>query len=392
VIVVAQRGEERRRARELAQLDRSDGAAAGSKLEAAEGMDDLTRHGHVVDDCELDPLNVAHDGDAQHEREPTLGAVALSVALSVPRPPCNAARVIRVGTCSWADDSFVKAYYPRGVDRLRYYAERFDVVEANSSYYRLPDEALVAGWADKLPEGFVMHVKAFGMMTRHPVKVQALPPDLRAEAPVDERGRVQRPSLELRAEVFRRFVAALEPLRTAGKLGGILMQLAPYVVPKPSAYEYLEWVREQLAGEQLLIEFRHRDWFLRPTEPLSFLEANEMTYVSVDTPVFPLVIARTGPTAYVRFHGRNEDTWFKRTGSAGERFDYLYSDGELGEWAATLRELAANGAEDVYAMFNNNGRSSIDEGPPNLLGDIRRREIAQAPTNATTLKAMIAGS
>ena len=52
--------------------------------------------------------------------------------------------MIRVGTGSWADESFVKAYYPPGVDRLRYYAERFDVVEANSTYYRMPDEALVA--------------------------------------------------------------------------------------------------------------------------------------------------------------------------------------------------------------------------------------------------------
>ncbi|HZO36927.1 MAG TPA: DUF72 domain-containing protein [Solirubrobacteraceae bacterium] len=298
--------------------------------------------------------------------------------------------MIRVGTCSWADDSFVKAYYPRGVDRLRYYAEHFDVVEANSTYYRLPDEALVAGWADKLPDGFVMHVKAFGLMTRHPVKAQTLPPDLRDEAPVDERGRVHRPSPEFRAEIFRRFLAALEPLRETGKLGGILMQLAPYIVPKPSAYEYLEWARDQLAGEHVLIEFRHREWFERPAEPLSFLEDNGMTYVTVDTPVFPLVVARTGPTAYVRFHGRNEGTWFKRTGSAGERFDYLYDERELGEWATTLRGLSADGAENVYAMFNNNGRSSIGDGSPNLLGDVARRDIAQAPTNAATLKALLA--
>ena len=106
--------------------------------------------------------------------------------------------MIRVGTCSWADDSFVKAYYPAGVDRLRYYAERFDVVEANSTFYRLPDEALVARWADKLPHGFVMHVKAFALMTRHPVKLGALPEDLRGEGSVDDRGRVDRPPAEIR--------------------------------------------------------------------------------------------------------------------------------------------------------------------------------------------------
>jgi uncharacterized protein YecE (DUF72 family) len=150
--------------------------------------------------------------------------------------------VIRVGTCSWADESFSKAWYPKGVkgsERLSYYAERFDVVEANSTFYRLPDEELVARWARLLPDGFVMHVKAFGLMTRHPVKLDVLPEDLHDAVEADERGRVDRPSREVRGEVFRRFLAALEPLREARRLGGILMQFPPYVVPKPRSYEYL---------------------------------------------------------------------------------------------------------------------------------------------------------
>ena len=297
--------------------------------------------------------------------------------------------MIRVGTCSWADDSFVKAYYPAGVDRLRYYAERFDVVEANSTYYRLPDEALVAQWAGKLPEGFVMHVKAFGLMTRHPVKVAALPEDLRGEAPVDDRGRVQRPPAELRAEVFRRFVAALEPLRQAGKLGGILMQMAPYVVPKASAYDYLAWAREQLGEHTMLVEFRHRSWFEQAEQTLDFLARHDMTHVIVDTPVFPVVVARTARDAYVRFHGRNRATWYKRTGSTAERFDYLYSETELGDWAATLRELADEGAENVFAMFNNNGRSAAADAPGRVLGEHVGEQVAQAPTNAATLKSLL---
>jgi uncharacterized protein YecE (DUF72 family) len=297
--------------------------------------------------------------------------------------------MIRVGTCSWADDSFVKAYYPRGVDRLRYYAERFDVVEANSTYYRLPDAALVAQWADKLPDGFVMHVKAFGLMTRHPVKVEALPEDLRAEVAVDDRGRVDRPPADVRAEVFRRFLAALEPLRDAGKLGGILMQMAPYVVPRTSAYDYLAWARDQLGHHTMLVEFRHRAWFEQADETLAFLERNGMTYVTVDTPVFPVVEARTGPDAYMRFHGRNRATWYTRTGSTAERFDYLYSEAELGDWAATLRELAGEGAENVFAMFNNNGRSAAVDAPRHVLGEDAGEHVAQAPTNAATLKAML---
>jgi len=299
--------------------------------------------------------------------------------------------VIRVGTCSWADESFSKAWYPRGVkagERLGYCAERFDVVEANSTFYRLPDEGLVARWARTLPDGFVMHVKAFGLMTRHPVRLDAVPEDLHGEVEADDRGRVDRPSREVRGEVFRRFLAALEPLREAGKLGGILLQFPPYVVPKPRSYEYLEWAGDQLEGHEILVEFRHKAWFEDPAEPLAFLEEHGMTYVTVDAPpdVIPLVVARTSGTAYVRFHGRNRATWFKRTGSTAERFDYLYSSPELEEWAGTLRELATD-AEVVYAMFNNNGRSGGGEVPRDL-GE-GRTEVAQAPTNAAMLKALL---
>src|SRR5919205_1344042 len=108
------------------------------------------------------------------------------------------AATIRVGVCSWADETLTKVWYPKGVtkgeQRLRYYAERFDTVEANSTYYHLPAREMVERWAERTPEGFVMHVKAFGVMTRHPVKIEQLPPDLREAAPKDERGRVDRPS------------------------------------------------------------------------------------------------------------------------------------------------------------------------------------------------------
>src|SRR5262245_28953324 len=113
---------------------------------------------------------------------------------------------------------------------------------------------MVQGWADRTPPGFVRHVKAFGLMTGHPVRLEQLPPDLREGMPLDERGRVDRPPRELRAVVFRAFLDALEPLRAAGKLGGILFQLPPYVVWKPSSYDYLEWARDQLGGDEMLVE------------------------------------------------------------------------------------------------------------------------------------------
>ena len=297
---------------------------------------------------------------------------------------------IRIGTCSWADDALSKHFYPKGLpagERLAHYAQHFDTVEVDSTYYRLPAEEMVRRWAERTPDDFVMHVKAFGLMTRHPVKLEALPPDLRDDAPTDDKGRVERPSREFRAEVFRRFLEALEPLRSAGKLGGILFQFPSYVVYKDRSLEYLQWAREQLGGDEMLVEFRHVSWLddEHRDETLRFLEELGATHVIVDAPriegaknVAPTVLALTSPTVYVRFHGRNAETWNKRGGSASERFDYLYSGSELQEWVGPLRELA-EGAEQAYAFFNNNATSP----------DGRGGRMAQAAVNANELQRLL---
>jgi uncharacterized protein YecE (DUF72 family) len=297
---------------------------------------------------------------------------------------------IRIGTCSWADDALSKHWYPKGLpagERLGYYAQHFDTVEVDSTYYRLPAEEMVARWADRTPEDFVMHVKAFGLMTRHPVKLEALPPDLRDDAPTDDKGRVERPSREFRGEVFRRFLEALEPLRSSGKLGGILFQFPSYVVYKDRSLDYLKWAREQLGDDEMLVEFRHVSWLddEHRDETLRFLEELRATHVIVDAPriegaknLTPTVLALTSPTAYIRFHGRNAGTWNKRGGSAAERFDYLYSDEELQGWVEPLRELAGQ-AEQAYAFFNNNATSPDGHGG----------RMAQAAANAKALQRLL---
>jgi len=303
------------------------------------------------------------------------------------------AATVRVGTCSWADEALVKAFYPRDVktseERLRYYSERFSTVEVDSTFYRLPEEEMVARWAERTPEGFVMHVKAFGLMTRHPVRLEQLPPDLREAAKPDDRGRVDRPSRELRAEVFSRFHDALAPLREAGKLGGILLQFPGYVVPKPVSLDYLEWAAGELRGDRALVEFRHAGWLddEHRAETLAFLEERGLAHVVTDSPrmpgarnVAPTVVAATAPIAYVRFHGRNAATWNKRGGSAAERFDYLYDEEELREWVEPLEQLAGE-SEEAYALFNNNARSPAP--------DPGGGEAAQAATNAVMLQQIL---
>jgi len=291
---------------------------------------------------------------------------------------------VRIGTCSWADEALTKHWYPKEVpakERLAWYAEHFSTVEVDSTYYRIPERRAVQGWADRTPEGFVMHVKAFGLMTRHPVKLEQLPPDLREGMPVDERGRVDRPPRELRGAVFREFLCALEPLREAGKLGGILFQLPPYVVWKASSLDYLDWARDQLGADRMLVEPRHRSWFEEDVRPelLRWLEERQLSWVVVDAPKVPAknvpdtLVAVTGPLAYVRFHGRNAGTWNVRGGSAAQRFDYLYDDKELREWVPSLRELSGQ-AEEAYAFFNNNNQTN---------------GVAQAPAGALLLRKLL---
>ncbi len=291
---------------------------------------------------------------------------------------------IRIGTCSWADDALAKHWYPPGTsprDRLAYYAREFSTVEVDSTYYRVPDEKMVRGWAERTPAGFVMHVKAFGLMTRHPVKLEQVPPELREGLPVDHRGRVDRPSRDARAAVFRAFLDALEPLRASGKLGGILFQMPQYVVWKPSSLDYLEWARDQVGDDPFLFEPRHRSWYAEEIrdELLAWLEERRMSWVVVDAPktgapnVPETLVAVTTPLAYVRFHGRNAATWNVRGGSAAQRFDHLYDENELREWVPGLRELS-NRSEEAYAFFNNNNQTN---------------GVAQAPAGAQLLRRLL---
>ena len=300
---------------------------------------------------------------------------------------------VRIGTCSFADEALQKYFYPRGMrtgrDQLPYYSQTFDTVEIDSTFYRLPSRENVEKWTAWTPDDFVFHFKAFAPMTRHPVRLEQVPEDLHEGLNVDERDRVDRMPREVRGELVRRFREALEPADEAGKLGGILVQLAPYVVPRPPSWDYLEWLREQLPHDELLVEFRHRSWFddEHRDETLRFLEQHRMATVVVDAPrteaknVIPTVVAVTSPMSYVRFHGRNADTWNIRGGSAADRFDYLYPPEELEEWVEPLKELASN-AEQVFAVFNTNRWSQDPDGSGQL--------VSQGAHNALVLRAILA--
>jgi uncharacterized protein YecE (DUF72 family) len=274
-----------------------------------------------------------------------------------------AAGKILVGTSSWADPGFVEEWYPQGLpakDRLPFYAERFRVVEVNSSFYAVPERDTVGRWAHVTPDNFTFDVKLHRLLSRHAAQLKELPPDIRDDVEVGPRGRV-RLTEELQEEMVRRVKHACEPLDKAGKLRAFLLQLTPGFAPGKNELEELDPIIEGLAPHPVAVEFRHRAWVRdkRVEDTLSYLSERRAVFVSVDAPhddqipIMPPIDAVTrDDLAYMRLHGRNAEGYLHGK-TVAERFAYRYSDAELEEVAGRVHSLAEQAGE-VHTLFNNN--------------------------------------
>src|SRR5687767_13474908 len=152
---------------------------------------------------------------------------------------------IRVGTASWTDPGFVAHWYPkrlRAADRLAWYAEHFNLVEVNSSFYAVAARAQVKRWCEQTPDGFVFDVKLHRLLSRHSAGPETLPPDLRPMARVSK-GKVQL-TPELEQALAKRFLDELRPFRDANKLGALLLQLSPSFSPRASELSDLDGLFE----------------------------------------------------------------------------------------------------------------------------------------------------
>ena len=270
---------------------------------------------------------------------------------------------IKVGTASWTDKTLIASgWYPPEADtpekRLRFYARQFPLVEADSSYYALPAEQTAAMWAERTPAGFTFNIKAFSLLTQHPTPVRALPVDLREAAGRSGKDRVYLSGVdpEVADQAWGRFLAALEPLRLAGKLGAILLQFPPWFPISRANKEYIVACAERIAPRRVCVEFRNKTWMTpdNQAETLEFLTSRDLPYVCVDMPQgypssIPPVVAATSDLAVIRLHGHS-DKWDSK--NIHERFGYRYTDTELDEWAGQTRRLAAD-ANVTHVLFNN---------------------------------------
>ena len=261
-------------------------------------------------------------------------------------------RQIRVGTSGWhyptGRGTWNGLFYPasgrgqrpRGFDELSYYAEHFDTVEVNSSFYGVPAPRVTRSWARRTPAGFEFSLKLHQQFT-HPKMFTAATGSTSTAVTTAE------------VDAFR---SAVDPLLEAGKLGVLLAQFPPSFRNDPAARGYLEWLVTSFRDCPVAVELRHRSWSDDVGSTLALLDELGAAWVQIDEPKFRFSIAQnylpnvTG-MYYMRLHGRNADKWWHHD-TAEERYDYLYTAGELQPFVDTA-DAASRLVKKLYLYLNN---------------------------------------
>jgi uncharacterized protein YecE (DUF72 family) len=299
---------------------------------------------------------------------------------------------ILIGTASWSDPGFVERWYPKKMpagERLGWYAQHFELVEVNSTFYSVPEPRMVERWCAATPDDFTFDVKLHQLFSFHSTPAKLLPPDLQRRAETDAKGKVKS-TPDLQEAVLKSFLRATSILRKAGKLGVLLLQLSPAFSPRKHRLIELEPLIETLSDCDLAIEFRNRNWAVgdQLESTMDFLREHRAIFVNVDAPasdhftVMPSDVDEvTDPkAAYLRLHGRNTKAYI--TGkTVAARFDYDYADEEIAEVAERSKKLARE-ARELHVIFNNN---NLDYAPRAALG--LRKALSQiVRTSAQTLE------
>ncbi|MBI2934144.1 MAG: DUF72 domain-containing protein [Chloroflexi bacterium] len=276
---------------------------------------------------------------------------------------------ILVGISAWTEPTLIQSgrFYPdwaRSAEaRLNFYASQFPIVEVDSTFFGMPSENTARLWTTRTPDDFVFNIKAFRLFTSHPTQPRVLPKDIRESLPpqLKEKKTLYYRDLppEIVNEMFGRFASALLPLDSGGKLGVIVFQFPPWFFPGNEQQEHIAFCQEKLPQYRIAVEFRSASWLNEKNIGRTFdlLRQRDLAYVCVDEPQgfkssVPPVAEATSDIGIVRFHGRNRDTWEAPTTSAADRFNYLYNENELKEWAPKIKGLASKTGQ-LHVIFNN---------------------------------------
>ena len=300
---------------------------------------------------------------------------------------------ILVGTASWSDPGFVERWYPKKMkagERLGWYAQHFEMVEVNSTFYSIPDARTVERWCGSTPNEFVFDVKMHQLFSFHSTSAKLLPPELQRSVKTDANGKViATPAVQ--EKMLKIFLATMSILRRDDKLGVLLLQLSPAFSPRKHKLSELAPLLNSVEEHNIAVELRNRSWATgdQLESTLDFLRRHRATFVNVDAPqtehftVMPSdVNAVTNDTAaYLRLHGRDAKAY--TTGkTVATRFDYDYSKKEIAEVADRAEGLAGV-AREVHVVFNNN---NLDYAPRAAL-ELRQalKQVVKPPPKTAEL-------
>ncbi len=241
---------------------------------------------------------------------------------------------ILIGTSGYSYDDWKRRFYPpliKNADMLSFYSRFFQMTEINSTYYRIPPRQMMEYIIEKVPADFIFTVKVFkGITHEKPADAEALILD---------------------------FNKAIEPLVERGKCAALLLQFPYSFHNTPENKEYLLGMSKRFSAP-LVVEFRNSGWITEST--FSFLEKEKMGFCCVDEPrlkgLIPPEARVTADIGYLRFHGRNSETWFAKDGTPYSRYDYLYPEAELLEWVPKIKAMAGL-TKTFFVLFNNHPKA-----------------------------------
>lgn len=244
-------------------------------------------------------------------------------------------RWLYIGTSGYSYKEWKDVFYPKSIkldEMLQYYCTKFDTVEINSSFYKIPSAKTVEDWNKTTPQQFKFCAKIPNLVTH---KCMLDPEELK-------------PHFEL-------YLQNMMPLITSNKLTAILLQLPPkfsYEEHLPRLESFLAYwnekkdvLRESRMNSkseepELVVEFRNTDWMRE--ESFNLLRKYDASYCTVVEPLLPPTIELTSKLYYMRFHGFGQKIWF----------DYLFSNAQLDEWKPKIQDLKGK-VEKVIMYFNN---------------------------------------
>ncbi|MDP8255832.1 MAG: DUF72 domain-containing protein, partial [Candidatus Alcyoniella australis] len=237
--------------------------------------------------------------------------------------------MILVGTSGFSYEDWRGNFYPESLPKtefLSFYSQHFNACEINYTYYAMPAARTMESLVRKSAGAVTFVVKAHRSMTH--------------EGTADD-------------AALAGFDAALEPLRAAGVLGGLLLQFPWSFRPKAQSRQHVERLAQRLKGNDLIVELRNAEWIEPPT--FQWLRDLGLGFCCVDEPklkgLVPPTAEATSNVGYVRFHGRNARKWWKHE-RPEERYDYLYKKAQLSEWVPKIKKLESK--TDRTLVFTNN--------------------------------------